>query len=162
MILSGCYLQKRFLYTEDEFNCMFKFVIVRNPYDRIVSAWKYEYRNHLKSPLNLFLKPKRTITKYSFERYLKLIPEVWKTKSKRHFAMHCAPIWSDITDWNGNVLVDRIYKLEDISEDIDELRSKLELQHIEINHLNRNRGDNSYRQYYNRNYTRTCGGTVQR
>ncbi len=32
---------KKFLYSEHEFNRMFKFTIIRNPYDRAVSMWRY-------------------------------------------------------------------------------------------------------------------------
>ena len=35
---------KKFLYSEEEFQAMYKFTVVRDPYERIFSAWKYLFR----------------------------------------------------------------------------------------------------------------------
>jgi hypothetical protein len=59
---------KKHLYTEEEFCRLYKFVVVRNPYDRAVSAWKYIGRNNF---LDLrFQKMKR-----SFSYFLDSLPD---------------------------------------------------------------------------------------
>jgi len=135
---------KKFLYSAEEFNSMYKFVIVRNPYDRAVSAWKYLMRGDQ-------FNPKYKLMKDSFEYFLSELPHHWNAKYNRHIATHTAPIWNDITDETGNLLVDRIIKLENINTEIELLNDVLNTSIPNFEHTNKNRINNDYINYYNDN-----------
>lgn len=103
---------KRYLYRDEEFNAMYKFVIVRNPYDRMVSAWKYLFRKKsILAPRFLLGSPKLWLMKLNFHYFLKQLPKYWMNKGNRHITTHTFPIWPDITDEEGNLLIDEIFKL---------------------------------------------------
>jgi len=132
---------KKFLYSGDVFNRMFKFVIVRNPYDRAVSAWKYLMREEQ-------YHPKYIRMKNSMYEFLSALPEIWDLRYDRHIATHTAPIWPDITDEQGNLLVDAIFKLENIDEEIKILSEKLGVDVEKFEHINKNRDNTEYRSFY--------------
>ena len=134
---------KRFLYTESEFAGMFKFVIVRNPYDRAVSCWKYLSRQRM-----TWCDVRKQLMKRSFERFLRELPELWETKWDRHFATHTAPMWGDISDEAGSSLMDHIVKLEDINEQIAFLNRRLNTRIAQYAHVNRSRKESDYRRHH--------------
>lgn len=137
---------KRFLYSEKEFAHMFKFTVVRNPYDRLVSSWKYVLQKP-RAP-KVFLKPRRTRMKYNFEYFLHELPRLWETKYDRHMATHTAPIWGDITDNDNNVLLDEVLKLEELSKGLNVLNENLGLEVNRLEHINQTPKRKSYRKYY--------------
>lgn len=132
---------KQFLYTEDEFANMFKFVIVRNPFDRAASVWKYLFR-----PVQY--NPKHIKMKNSFEAFLSELPNLWSKKYDRHIYTHSLPIWPDITDKDGVLLVDSIFKLENMHIDLMEINRKLGASVKELAHINRTKEKYEYRSYY--------------
>jgi hypothetical protein len=134
---------KRFLYTETEFAGMFKFAIVRNPYDRAVSCWRYLTRQ----PMTL-CDVRKQMMRMSFERFLRELPRLWETKWDRHFATHTAPMWGDLSDEAGQSLVDRLIKLEDINEEIPFLNRRLNVQIAGYAHVNRSRKEADYRRHH--------------
>lgn len=132
---------KKFLYSEDEFNNMYKFTIVRNPYDRIVSVWKYVFRKRQ-------WQPKRILMKHSFSYFISQLPTIMQKKYDRFLVTHAAPIWPDITDENGVLLMDEILKLENLGKDIEVLNQKIGTNIKHLSRENVNRQNNSYRKYY--------------
>lgn len=135
---------QKFLYSEEEFKQMYKFVIVRNPYDRAVSCWKFLFR------------PRQTdirymLMKYSFSYFASQLPRILKNYNQQHrrLAMHVAPVWSDITDEKGTLLVDDIFKLENINHAIESINQKLGTNIKTFSKKNVNRSNNDYRKYYN-------------
>nr|WP_321226763.1 sulfotransferase family 2 domain-containing protein [uncultured Psychroserpens sp.] len=139
---------KKFLYTPEEFDHMFKFVIVRNPYDRIVSCWKYFYGYYTLD--KMITSPRNYRKKVSFQYFLESLPRQWEFKHHRSLATHTVPIWSDITDENGELLVDKIIKLENINEGIRFLNERLNISIEEFSHINKSRSSNTYQKYYNK------------
>ncbi len=134
---------KKFLYSEEEFARRFKFVVVRNPYDRLVSAWKYLMVGaRARNPTGLWMK-------LSFEKFLSELPGIWATKGLLDLATHTAPLWPDITDEQGKLLVDFIARLERIEEDFAHICGELGLPPTEFPRKNANRKDRDYRRYYN-------------
>lgn len=139
---------QKFLYSEEEFNSMFKFVIVRNPYSRAVSCWKY--LTGVGGPLGKLAKPKKILMKYSFQRFLEELPNLWETKWDRHFATHTAPMWGDITGEQGELLVDKIYRLENVGEAIQDINQRLGLNIDSYKHINKYTSGKPYHKYYNK------------
>jgi hypothetical protein len=140
---------KKFLYSKDEFNKMFKFTIIRNPYDRAVSNWKYLLKNQKLICRKTLYNPKKTIMKYSFEKFLEEIPNISKNHD-RHFYTHVLPYYPDITDESGNILLDYVFKLENIDEFIEKISKILNVNNISFEHHKKNRETSEYRHYYNK------------
>ncbi|MFP4520911.1 MAG: sulfotransferase family 2 domain-containing protein [Fibrobacterota bacterium] len=138
---------KEMLYTPAEFNSFFKFTIVRNPYARAVSSWKYLCKNELK-PLRLIKKMKWLNHDFTFSSFLDGLPELWERKTNRHAATHTAQIWPDITDRSGNLLVDSIIKLEEINKGMEFLSNKIGIKPIHFPIKNRTGNYGDYRRFY--------------
>ena len=103
---------KRFLFPE-QFDAMFKFCVVRNPYSRAVSSFLYEIRGDRSEKLRARLFPRR-----AFASYLSGLPEVWRKTKPRHRALHSAPVIPDICDDDGRLLVDFVGRLENLDADL--------------------------------------------
>ena len=114
------------LYGAEEFARMLKFTIVRNPYDRALSCWRY-LTGGVGGSMGL-------------ERFLESLPEEWASKRNRHLATHTAPVWPDITDCSGNLLVDVIYKLEEIESVMPDLCGRLGVNVRSFQHTNASEG----------------------
>jgi len=139
---------RRFLYSRDEFEGMYKFAVVRNPYERIVSSYLYTTKNSKKWRAYRLLGQKR-----AFLEFLKQLPEKWSAPNKgrnRHVATHTAPIIPDISDEHGTVLLDKLYHLEKLNVEIEELAAALDLQVRDIPHRNKGRDSSEYRRYYSK------------
>jgi Sulfotransferase family len=117
---------KKFLYSEEEFRAMYKFVVVRDPYERIFSAWKYLFRCEF--PDKEYNKMKR-----SFTYFLEQLPKSFEVRFQQiyhhgYIGLHAAPVWADITDEDGTLLVDQVVRLEHFNEDIKTLNDKFGFQ----------------------------------
>lgn len=132
---------KKFLYDAEEFERMHKFAVVRNPYERAVSCWRYLTRRW-----NIG-KPRHVLAHYRFESFLKLLPEIWEKRWDNHVMTHTAPIWPDITDENGVLLLDQILRLEKIDAELPDLCEKLEIPTSKMVHKNSTNTEN-YKKYY--------------
>lgn len=114
---------KNYLYTEKEFNSMYKFTIVRNPLDRIVSAYYYLFDQK-----QIYLKNKRLFRmKFDFNFFINSLDYILIEKPDRHLYTHIAPFYNDITDESGNILVDDVFKIENIDSDFEVVKNKLGL-----------------------------------
>jgi len=125
---------KNYLYTEEEFNSMYKFTIVRNPLDRIVSAYYYLFNNR-----KIYLKNKRLFRmKFDFNFFINSLDYILEHKPDRHLYTHIAPFYNDITDESGNILLDDVHKIENIDLDFEVVKNKLGLNSdLVFNHKNR-------------------------
>jgi hypothetical protein len=134
---------KRYLYDEEEFSNRFKFAVVRNPYERAVSSWRYLTRQWRIG------KPRHIRAHYSFGYFLELLPEIWETKWDRHVATHTAPIWPDITDEDGQLLLNHICRLERIQEDFRLVCENLKIEYKAFPKTNAGKTDD-FTKYYNK------------
>jgi len=133
---------KRFLYTPKEWDNMFKFCIVRNPFARVVSAYEYLIvRERRLYPLRLL--PKQI----GFLRFLRMLSPTLVRKVPRHRATHIAPIYPDISDESGNNLMDYCIRIEQIAEDLCVVSDATGLN-LKIPQLNSGRKSREYRHYY--------------
>ena len=133
---------KKFLYP-DEFDRIYKFTVVRNPYSRAVSNWKYLTPKLPKTPDNLWMR-------YSFKHFLESLPTIWQNlANNRALATHTAPVWQDITEEDGTCLVDYIARLETIDQDIQVIAKHIGITIENFPHRHVNQSDDNYRQFYN-------------
>ncbi len=140
---------QKFLYTKEEFDTMFKFAIVRNPYDRAVSAWKYLTQK----PISLrekLLEPHKAKEKKDFAYFLHTLENNWATKYNRHKATHTSSMWADLTNWEGELLADQIFKLENIQHDIKVICKQINIDPKKFVHTNKSIRYIEYRKYYNK------------
>ena len=137
-----------YLYGPDEFSSMFKFAVVRNPYDRIVSCYLYLTGGSRKWQGYRLVGQKR-----AFMKFLKTLPEKWAEPHKRrnrHVATHTAPVFPDISDDTGQILLDELFHLESIEAEMPVLAQRLGLDKHPMPHENRGKKHRTYRDYYNR------------
>ena len=149
---------KKYLYSQPDWERMFKFVVVRNPYDRAVSSWLYHRKysstsNRLKI---LLRKPTSLLNhKADFQFFLEkaialnAASKVKGITSGRHFVTHTAPIFPDITcENNRRILVDYIGKLETIEKDFNTICASIELPKIQLPTVNSSRRSAHYSSFY--------------
>ncbi|WP_072234397.1 sulfotransferase family protein [Campylobacter coli] len=131
-------------FDKDKFDSYFSFGFVRNPYDRVVSAYHY-LKNDSPDPCDIKW-DRLHINNLTFEEFiLSLQDEEFKEEilSKNHFSFQ----YKYLCDKNMNILVNFIGKFEKLDNDFKKilniLRRKDSLVHInKSKHLN-------YRDYYN-------------
>ncbi|HED6214174.1 TPA: sulfotransferase family 2 domain-containing protein [Campylobacter coli] len=131
-------------FDKDKFDSYFSFGFVRNPYDRVVSAYHY-LKNDSPDPCDIKW-GRLHINNLTFEEFiLSLQDEEFKEEilSKNHFSFQ----YKYLCDKNMNILVNFIGKFEKLDNDFKKilniLRRKDSLVHInKRKHLN-------YRDYYN-------------
>lgn len=132
------------IFSPKEFKEYFKFAIVRNPWDRVVSAYFFlkgggfheTERKWVEENISVFEDFEEFICRWVNEQniysYKHFIPQ-------HHFVLH-----------KGKLMIDKFYKLENISSAVKEINSRLNVN-ITLPHKNRNLSRNpDYRQYYNK------------
>jgi len=135
---------RRFLYSEEEFQNLFKFAIVRNPYARAVSAWRYLTKSWK------IAKPRQVISHYSFQHFLERLPEFWENiQVYRHIATHTAPVWADVTDESGKILLDYVGRLENLEIDFQKICDYINIERVQLSKRNTS-GYYDYRKVYNK------------
>ena len=110
-----------------EFTAFFKFTIVRNPYDRLVSAWKWQtavVKNQKLSTLKDFIEARPDASKYS-----------------EKFKLEGLSVFESIKKF------DYIGRFEDLISTYYHLSKKLNIQMDAIPHTNRT-GLGEYQKYY--------------
>jgi hypothetical protein len=117
-----------------EFNSLFKFSFVRNPWDRLVSAYE-------------FWRAVRKIKAPDFKSFLfKYLPKANDGDSSRHVI----PQYQFLCDENGKLLVDFIGRFESLQTDFDAVCKNLNItEHsTTLPHRNRAIGRRHYAEYY--------------
>lgn len=118
---------------EDIYNSYFKFTFVRNPWDKAVSQFSYmKDRKDLRDFIGM--KEKTT-----FKEYLYLI------QKKKHIQWE--PQYDFIFDRDGNIMVDKIGRLETFESDVKEIIQILGLSIDSIPHAKKSKRKN-YEEYY--------------
>lgn len=138
-VVLGDYQFKRSLFAKthlypDQWNDMYSFAFSREPIDRCVSMFHYLFsrgkdvghlRTMLHSVKNLLMTRKRaSSTSYAFDVFLDYAHGARQSDSiyqplGNHFTTHTAPMWEDITDLDGNVLLKEVFRLEALIEGIN-------------------------------------------
>jgi chondroitin 4-sulfotransferase 11 len=114
-------LERRAFLGAREWDKRFKLTLVRHPYDRVTSHYLYERRDEPASEAQLL---------GEFPAWL----DRWERANKAGPARWDASMHSWIADHNGDLLVDRIYRLEKINEAVADISQaigrEMTLHHI--------------------------------
>jgi hypothetical protein len=123
---------------ETFFNGLFKFAIVRNPWDLQVSSYHHirRERPHLIAHIE------------DFDHFIR-----WKLDPQRPYQYHVdTSIQSQLDyliDLQGNILVDFIGHYETLSDDFDEITQRIGAQHLQLPHKRKATDrKKDYRGYY--------------
>jgi hypothetical protein len=108
------------IYGELLFNQYFKFAIVRNPYDRLYSAYAYLSKGGGSSKDEAFAR-QHGIDKLSFEDFV----EEWISPERIYLGLHLVPQTFYITDTNDNVIIDYVGYFENLNNDFDLIKMRL-------------------------------------
>lgn len=97
---------------ETKWNEYFKFVFVRNPYDRVVSGWNYNIKvNNLNIDFNVYMQMENIVSDFEF----------W----------HCfLPQSASVIDEKGNYFVNFVAKYENLEEDFQNILKKIGFANI--------------------------------
>lgn len=114
----------------------FKFAVVRNPWDRFVSGWKY-----LESTRNR-----------SLREVLTNLPQTGK--DYRHLTR---PQHSTLYDHGGRLIVDYLIRFESLQDGFDEVCRMIDKPHRRLPHLNQ-----TPRDHYTRYFDDECRELFQR
>lgn len=131
------------VFNKKDFNEYFKFTVVRNPWDRLVSAYFFLKEGGFNQ------KDKEWFDKHlsqyqDFEHFVK----EWVNESNIFRGIHFKPQYEFITI-NNKIVVDKIYKIENLDEAVVDFNEKLN-RDIKITHKNKTaKRSNGYREYYN-------------
>jgi hypothetical protein len=143
---------KTYLYP-DTWNGMLSFAFSREPVDRCVSMFYYLYWPNqglvpaLKRAIKQFFRNKKLLISrsYAFDVFLDYVQEARISDSifeplGNHFSTHTAPMWEDITDLEGNLLLKKVFRLENLIEGINRVFEECGLdKRLEDNELALNR-----------------------
>ncbi|MGJ8682411.1 sulfotransferase family 2 domain-containing protein [Paraglaciecola sp.] len=131
--------------SKNEYSKYFTYSFVRNPWDRVVSAYNFarqsgtKYVQPIPNPIyqsELFNDFETFITQW--------LPSADLSKEDVVFA----PQYWYIYDKNMNCLIDYIGRIETLDLDLKELEKKLDIE-ITIEQLNKSNRAKSYREYFN-------------
>lgn len=115
-------------------NSSAKFTVVRNPYDRYVSAWSMFKRHALK----------RLRFDVSFEEFVKN-EEIQNHPSIK---LHVMPQYDHIVDHNGKQCIYEIGRFENLNEDLNNILKKHGFREVDLRHYYKSKHD-KYTEYYN-------------
>ena len=104
--------------TQAMFDAYFKFSFVRNPWDRLVSEYKY----------------RRLASKYDFKTF---VFEHFPRPAWRDEYCHVIPQYDFLHDTRGNRLVDYVGKLENLQQGVDAICARLGLPAQMLEHRNK-------------------------
>ncbi|WP_435412942.1 sulfotransferase family 2 domain-containing protein [Psychroserpens mesophilus] len=130
------------IFNKKEFYKYYKFTFVRNPWDRLVSTYFFLKNGGFHENDKAWFDDNLS----QFEDFEDFVLN-WLNDENSYKWIHFIPQYEFIT-LNNKVLVDDIFKLEDINESIKIISKKLNIP-IELKHENQNPNrDSKYREYY--------------
>lgn len=129
-----CLFAKTYLYPND-WDKLFSFAFSREPTDRCISMFFYLFYtekmtvfHRLARLYRIYAKSKKIAYNklYMFDIFLEYVITARANKSiykplGLHFSTHTATMWDDITDNTGNILLTKIYRVENLEKGINEV-----------------------------------------
>lgn len=170
-VVLGDYQFKRVLFAtkylyQNNWNSIFSFAFSRNPMDRCISMFYYLHHRKRSLIRNLILASKNLKNRkkiglsvsYDFDLFLELIESVAHNEfisiynpAGLHFSTHTAPMFNDVTDMEGNLLLTKVYRLEHLHEGIEQVFEICGLNYDVSKNKNVNKNKNKNRGQYEPN-----------
>lgn len=131
---------KTFLYSSDEFDSLFKFAFSREPVSRAKSMFLFLFKSYIQK---ILIQNRTNELPKLFGIFLNYIEEARNSSSNTFpyglkFQTHTAEMFSDISDEKGEILTDKIYKLEHLDSAIKQILRFTETKKtIKSEHLNK-------------------------
>jgi hypothetical protein len=147
---------KKFLFKR-EWDELMSFAFSRNPVDRCLSMFYYLYwpKRGFRGYFYNVLQKKWSTGKFqlcdsrAFDVFLEKVKEARGSKSiytpfNSHFTTHTATMWDDVTDLEGEIVLKKIYRLENLVDGLNEVFEFCGLpKRIKENRIVRNRSKRS-------------------
>ena len=141
-----CLFAKQYLYP-DRWDNILSFAFSREPTERCVSMFFYLYwqvgslEKRVKRVIRRYIDTGKFhySTSYAFDVFLDYVQEARTSDSiyipfDSSFTTHTAPMWEDVTDLDGNILLKRIFRLENLVDGINQVFEECGLEkRIEAN-----------------------------
>ncbi|BDY13547.1 sulfotransferase family 2 domain-containing protein [Hydrogenimonas cancrithermarum] len=138
------YKHFKWIFGEENYNDYFKFTFVRNPFDRLLSAYSFLKKGGMNAMDKEFgettLKPYDTFEKFVMQ---------WLTPENADSWVHFIPQYKYLYDENKNLMVNFVGRFENFNEDYEKIRHKIGTGE-KLKHLNKSKdkkGEN-YRDIY--------------
>jgi len=127
------YVKQSVMLTDNQIKNYFKFTIVRNPYDRLVSLWLWGY------------------SKYNFSQFVNLVKN---NKISKGFKYRYMPMIDWIRDKNNKIHIDYIGRFENLNFHFSEICKRIKIDTPVLKKLNTGNERSGiirkeYREYYN-------------
>lgn len=136
----------------EKYNDYFKFVFVRNPWDRVLSCYRNKIVGVREGKFGLQVLPaflKQDSRKFSldmsFDEFVQVLMEVSDSTADPHYRSQ----YSFIEDKYGKDLVDFVGRFEHLNEDLEIISTKLKIPQIILPHTMKSPREKAYRDYYN-------------
>jgi hypothetical protein len=126
------YISKRVI-TKEQFHQYHSFSVIRNPYDRFYSMYKFLYSSLKLTPLD-------------FVSYVK---NIFKNKDYDNRYQFFQPQYKFICDENYNIIIDEIIRFENLDKEYSKLVKKYKLN--KLSHLNKSNDVIGFDNFYSNN-----------
>lgn len=128
---------------KDIYDNYFKFTIVRNPFDWLVSTYYYIIKNTLHNE-------NTKVSGMTFSQFLTYYVDVMmKNQGKELGHNKVCTLYDYVSDEKGNVIVDYIGKYETLNDDMKFICSKIGVPYTQVPLINvNNKRQRGYKQYY--------------